>query len=423
MKHIVPIILCVVILVGCGTEQPAPVPTPAPTPVVIPLPSQAPVETTPEMQLFPTVPESPVEWIANCEEYISLRKAKGSDIVLAKIPAGESMNVREWSGKYARVEWCGLEGWVLSSYIKPTDEAYFSARLDIVQPTDIYTHEQMKSDLEQLSELYDAELDIIGKSEQGRDIHVLRIGSVSADTHILFQAAIHGREHMTAWLLTALTEYWLKFGLCSENACLHIIPMTNPDGVEISQRGSLDDAQMQIYQSDISLGFTEDIPEDYAALWKANALGVDINRNFPSGWELIDDHLQPSSERYRGTEPFSCAEAKALRDYTLEYDFDVTVSYHAMGSVVYWEYGDSQPVNELSHSLALAVEAATRYDPEGSESLEGAGYKDWAMDELGIPSLTIEVGCEDAPLHYRELYAIFERNVGVLGAILAWLDK
>jgi hypothetical protein len=149
---------------------------------------------------------------------------------------------------------------------------------------------------------------------------------------------------------------------------------------------------------------------------------VDPNKNFPAGWELIDDRSEPSSEQYQGTEPFSAAEAAALRDYTLKYDFDTTISYHATGSFIFWKYGWKEPVNTQSHSLAEAVSVVTGYPPIGNDGIDGAGYKDWAMNTLEIPSLTIEVGCEDTPLPEREMYSIFARNYRILPAIARWLQ-
>lgn len=80
-------------------------------------------------------------------------------------------------------------------------------------------------------------------------------------------------------------------------------------------------------------------------------------------------------------------------------------------------------MNGESYSLAMAVRNVTGYPLEDSDSLDGAGYKDWVMEELGIPSLTIEVGCEEAPLAEREIYSIFERNLEVLPAIAKWLRQ
>ena len=180
---------------------------------------------------------------------------------------------------------------------------------------------------------------------------------------------------------------------------------------------------MAIYQRDLALGNTTADQTTYARQWKANGVGLDLNRNFPSGWDIVVYHTEPSSQQYKGEQPFSAAESIALRDYTLSYDFDVTISYHATGSLIYYEYGNKQPVNDLSLSLGRAVREVNGYPLIGCGRLDGAGYKDWAMDELGIPSLTIEIGCGSAPLQKREIYSIFERNQDVLVAIARWITE
>ena len=141
-----------------------------------------------------------------------------------------------------------------------------------------------------------------------------------------------------------------------------------------------------------------------------------------AGWEEIDGRSRPSSHLYEGDAPFSAAETAALRDYTLRYDFDVTVSYHATGSLLYAEYGGRQDVNALSRSLGEAVSEVTGYPLTGNGK-SCAGYKDWAIDALGIPSLTIEVGCHSAPLAEEELASVFFRNLRVLPAIARWLQR
>ena len=110
--------------------------------------------------------------------------------------------------------------------------------------------------------------------------------------------------------------------------------MTNPDGVIISQTGVLNGTQHEIYLSDKQNGYTSKSESNYATLWKANGEGIDINRNFPAGWERIDDRTGPSSQQYQGSKPFTAAEAVVLRDYTLKYAFDATISYHATGSLI-----------------------------------------------------------------------------------------
>lgn len=285
-----------------------------------------------------------------------------------------------------------------------------------------FSYEKMLKVLERLSARPGAALEFPGKSQEGRSIPALRLGVREAICHVLLQGAIHAREHMTAWLLTAMAERAQNQDL-PRDICWHFLPMMNPDAVEISQRDLLGGRQQEIYRQDLSAGRTGEGPEGYARRWKANALGTDLNRNFPAGWELLEGPRVPSSENFRGEAPFSAAETRVLRDYTLRYPFAVTVSYHASGSVIYYEYGKKQPVNRLSRSLGEAVAAVTGYPMEGSAGLAGGGYKDWAMGSLGIPSLTIEIGRGEAPLRAEEARDIWARNREVLPAIAAWLQK
>lgn len=369
-------------------------------------------------------PAIPTTWAANCNEYISLRKTPGGKVI-TRIPKGGIVELQSWDDKYAKVSYNGLEGYVLTNYIMPYDDTYFSKCLDTVKPTNQYTYSQMIDDMNKLKKQYPNVVTIssIGTSEMGRDIPVILIGDLDARYHVLLQGSIHGREHLTAWLLMAMADYWLDHGIMGYgNVCYHIIPMTNPDGVIISQTQSLSDAQHQIYLSDKKNGYTTQDESTYASTWKANGQGVDINRNFLSGWESIDDRTGPSSERYQGAKPFSSAEAAALRDYTLKYSFDATISYHTAGSIIYYEYGNKEPVNSESKSLAKTVNKVSGYSLANSVGIDGAGYKDWVMDELGIPSITVEIGVDETPLALREIYSIFVRNYCTLPAIARWLQ-
>ena len=370
-------------------------------------------------------PAVPRLWLANCQEYIGLRLSPDSGELLAKIPVGDIMTLLGWDGRYARVTWQGMTGYVLSSYIRPANDRWVDTYLDTVPLTDLYTYDELMSDVQRLQEKYPRSMTagMIGTSELRRPIPVLRLGDTDAQYHVLLQGAIHGREHMTSWLLMAMADYWLDQDLAAYgDICFHIIPMVNPDGVVISQTGTLTQHQLSIYHNDLALGYTTLTEEEYAADWKANGLGVDINRNFPAGWESIDDRDGPSSERYQGTEPFSTAEARVLQHYTQHWKFDATVSYHSSGSIIYYEYGSREPANSLSEHLGKAAMAVTGYPLEGSLGVGGAGYKDWAIDTMGIPSLTIEIGCQDSPLASRELYAIFFRNYRLLPVLSRWVQ-
>ncbi|MBR4017673.1 MAG: hypothetical protein IKK11_07665, partial [Oscillospiraceae bacterium] len=117
------------------------------------------------------------------------------------------------------------------------------------------------------------------------------------------------------------------------------------------------------------------------------------------------------------------AEARALADYTQSRQFDATISLHSHGSVLYYQYGKRQPVNDQSYTLAKAVSQVTGYTPISYDGTTGAGYKDWAMDFLGIPSLTVEIGSTTTPLEQRDSYNTFDRFQNFFPAISQWLHS
>ena len=364
-------------------------------------------------------------WTPNCEEFIYLWESAQGGNALTEIPLGDTLQLEKWYGRYAAVTYKGIAGYVSANYIKPAADDYFSGKLSVIAPTCRYTYQQMLTDMDKLQMRYPqlVRLESIGTSEEGRRIPVMQVGNPNAQFQVLIQGAMHGREHFTAWLAMAVADCALLNNAVCDAVCYHIIPMSNPDGVCISQSGALGDAQTAIYREDLALGYTSAAPAAYARQWKANALGVDLNRNFSAGWEESLEREQPSSEKHRGDTPFCAAESRALRDYTLKYTFDATVSLHSHGSVIYYQYGSKQPVNKLSYSFAQTISQFTGYIPTAYDNTTGAGYKDWAMEELGIPSLTLEIGSYTTPLEQRDIYNTFDRCKDLLSAIYKWLSQ
>lgn len=370
----------------------------------------------------------PTEWAANCDEYISLRtRPSVSAPRICTIPVGSTFELLDWEWRFAKIRYEGKEGYVLSSYTWPETPQWSAQILKRVPLTEVYSYEQMLEDIDEMVAAYPelVEKDSIGTSELGREIPVLRIGSPEAKHHVLLHGAIHGREYVTSWILMAVTDYWLERDMdaLAEDICFHIIPMCNPDGVVIAQTGTLPQEARKIYFSDCDRGHGESSYAEYTSLWKANALGVDLNRNFPAQWDSEQlKRTEPSCELYPGDEPFCAAETQALRDYTLAWDFAATISYHSSGSIIFHEFGREEPVNARSRSLAQAVEAVSGYSLASSVGVNGGGYKDWAMEELGIPSVTVEIGCSGALLDGREIYSTFSRNCGIFPTIKNWLQ-
>lgn len=371
------------------------------------------------------------KWTVKCERTLNLRKyASTSSKILDRIPRETKITVFFMHGTFAYVEYNGTRGYVLAAYLVQSEADGWKSELSTVKPIDNYSYSQMNADLKSLATEFPdlLKLSSIGKSELGKDLTLAILGNEKAEKKIFVSAAIHAREHMIALYSTAQIEYMLRnpnmicdgtnytFAELLDKVCFYIVPMSNPDGIEIVQTLTIPDAFKSKYASN---------PTYYASQWKANALGVDLNMNFDAEWDKAGkrptDSKSPSYLGYKGTAPECAAEAKALADFIRENKFDFVLSYHMMGSVIYWEYGDNKAVIEQSREIALRIAAQSGYplgDP-GSSSV--AGLKDYVMSKLATPSLTIEFGTEAAPAAIRDFDNIWARTKNLLAVSADWV--
>ncbi len=385
----------------------------------------APEEPAPTEQPSEEPTEERTRFAVRCEQYLTLRAEPSTSAQsLLQIPAGEKVTFAgEHEGAFTRVAYDGETGWVLSGYLDCGE-----AELSIVEPVKEYSYEQMVEDAKALRKRYkhDVKLEVYGESELGRELYALILGDEEAEHHILIQAAMHGREHMTALLAMAQAEALLREGV-PENVCLHILPMVNPDGVTISQTAEMTKALREIYGSDKKKGYTQLDEEQYLTLWKANAVGVDLNRNFDAAHRVGiaggAERNAVSASHYPGKHPENQPESRALADYLRSCDFSATLSYHAYGSTLFYQYGENAEVNAQSKALGKAIRSVTGYDLSGNDDTTGGGFKDYAMDALGIPSVTIEIGTRSCPLPLDEFSAIWLRNREVLPRVCAWVTQ
>lgn len=301
----------------------------------------------------------------------------------------------------------------------------------------MYSYEAMEQDLQGLQRKYSqiVSLDHAGETVDGRTIYHVRIGAKDASKQIFIFGSIHAREYITTQLIMRQMEDFLKkldsgngtyrgksYSALLTDAAIHIVPMSNPDGVSISQYGmdgvkksSTRQTLYHIYELDkaVELG-------PYLKKWKSNAQGIDINRNFDAKWDLYDDHLgHPSADHYKGEAVGCTKEAQALIQLTEQYAFDRTISYYVQGEVIYWYFAQEGPLLQESIDFAQEIAAVTGYSlDENYEKLDPAGYKDWAIDKKKIPSLTIEVGTGAVPLDQSQLSKIWNENQNVWAATL-----
>lgn len=302
----------------------------------------------------------------------------------------------------------------------------------IVKAVDKYSYEQMEDDIRSLKNTYGDKITVgvIGVSRDGRNIYDIILGNPDAEAQILMQGAIHAREYMTPLVMMSQLEYALAFydtGAYNykqvsdmlNQAAIHFVPMANPDGVALSQFGieairseSLKQGIRDTYARDVSLGRTADSFEIYLTKWKANAAGVDLNYNFPYGWDEISNRLTaPSSAAYKGPSSLSEPESQALAGLADQYPWAITVSYHSQGEVIYWTTS-SNGAEMASNTLAEAISAVTGYPMDNSDGR--GGFKDWMQSRSGaVPGVTLEVGKTPCPVPFSEFPVVWKQNKGV----------
>lgn len=117
----------------------------------------------------------------------------------------------------------------------------------------------------------------IGFSVQGRELYVMEVTTnpgvhSSEKPEMKYVGNMHGNEVVGREMLLLLLRYLCEnYGTDErvtrivETVRLHVLPSMNPDGYEISKEGDV-----------------------YGAKGRANAKGVDLNRNFPDHYEVND---------------------------------------------------------------------------------------------------------------------------------------
>lgn len=323
-----------------------------------------------------------------------------------------------------------------------TPETAITPTPAIIIPEDIvdtskepYTYEEMCEDIKLLAYAYPEIVTVSweGKSADGREIPAVLFGNGEAEQTVFVQAAIHGREHLTSLLVMEQLETYAKaydtgsYGgrtyrdIFSEVALL-VVPMSNPDGVSVSQLGT-EAIRTEELRALVESFYERDgggvTVEYFYRRYKANARGVDLNRNFAYGWEEFGGSKVPAADRYKGEMPGSEPETAYLMELTKSRNTAAALSYHATGSVLYWDFGQTGVLREQCLSFVETVHALTGYRIvyASSEKQDEAGYCEWAVGMEGIPEVTIEIGTVAAPLPISEFAGVWKRNQDVPVAV------
>ncbi|MGE7183522.1 M14 family zinc carboxypeptidase [Peribacillus sp. NPDC006672] len=261
----------------------------------------------------------------------------------------------------------------------------------------VYSPEWMEMDLQRIQNQYELDVQIIGQTEKGKDIKAVKLGK--GKKSILLVGSHHGREWLSSKLLMSMLEDYAAAyragkpvgGYPSgslDGVSIWFIPMLNPDGVSI-QQGDL--SNLNILEK-AAVWKMNRYSKNWSR-WKANAKGIDLNRQYPSGWKEVMSHeKKPSYQFYKGEKPLEAAEVKALAHFTREIDPLLAVSYHTSGREIFWHYKNKRENMVRDYGIAKKTSELTGYEltfPE--KEAVGSGFTDWFITEFHRPGMTIEL--------------------------------
>lgn len=297
--------------------------------------------------------------------------------------------------------------------------------IDVVFTDVDYTYDIMERDIRGLKARYPfLEVGIAGRSVLGRNLYYIRLGT--GPTEVFYNGAHHGLEWITTPLLMKFIENYARaystgsriqgydirslFGRSS----IYIIPMVNPDGVNIALEGPQPDNP---YYQDLLRWNNTGLP--FSQVWQANTRGVDLNRNYPAAWEQAKAQepsfgvFGPTPTRYGGPAPLSEPETQALANFTRQHNFKLVIAYHTQGRVIFWLYRGIQPPRALE--IGRIFSQATGYALSNVPyEAAYAGYKDWFVEVFRRPGYTFEAGIGRNPIPISQFDTIYRENEEVM---------
>ncbi len=288
-----------------------------------------------------------------------------------------------------------------------------------------YTYKALERDLQKLKESFpQTEYGTIGTSVWGSELHYIKLGQ--GKKKISYNGAHHGMEWITSAMLMEFAKDFLdaeQSGKClcgfsvkalCEKASLYIIPMLNPDGVELSANG----IPQWLTKDECSRLIRYNGSEDFTR-WQANAHGVDLNHNYDAMWQqsksMENEYgiFGPGPTRFSGKAPLSEPESRALAEFTVKQDFDMVLAFHSQGKAIYQGFQGKEP--PVSVKIANAFELISPYKLDTTEGIASyGGYKDWFVDKFRRPGFTIEVGEGTNPLPFEDLPVIYKETLPLL---------
>ncbi|MGG3467254.1 M14 family zinc carboxypeptidase [Neobacillus pocheonensis] len=266
----------------------------------------------------------------------------------------------------------------------------------IVTTNKPYSYEMLELDLKLLKEKYkeEVELKTIGTTHFGQNIWGVKLGA--GEKNIVLIGSHHGREWLTSMLLMKMLETYTHEYHAMETAgtktildevSIWFIPMLNPDGVAIQQHNFKRFSEKKKKQI-----FRMNNNSNHFKRWKANGVGIDLNRQYPAGWESLDQQPgKPFYKFYKGEKPLQAKEVIALTKFIKEINPSIAVTYHTAGEEIFWKYKNGKNLardKAISKKIAKLTGYKLNTPPDDAV---GGGFTDWFITTYHKPAMTIEI--------------------------------
>jgi len=250
---------------------------------------------------------------------------------------------------------------------------------------------------------YPAEFLSYGQSQHGRQLPLLKIGSVAekdndraSEKIVLLTSGLHGREFQAPLaVLLSVASLCKKQIRLPPNVSVVVAPLTNPDGYER--------ARTTIRESRKTWP-SENSPSAHNCTPPSTG-GVDLNRNFPHTW--INDTQNPCSATYggkhSGSEPETTYLMKLIRSIRVPLFGHIDV--HTFGAILFGDCAATLPTWRLilgtSRRIGYSAFPAC-VDPLSRRTRSLGGSLMQYVNVLGKPSMVMEL----APRWTYELRAV-----------------
>uniref|UniRef100_A0A182M5M4 Peptidase M14 domain-containing protein n=1 Tax=Anopheles culicifacies TaxID=139723 RepID=A0A182M5M4_9DIPT len=210
----------------------------------------------------------------------------------------------------------------------------------------------------------------LGQSSEGREISAISIYN-DQPKKIILLGNLKAREWVgmtsSIFIIHELVRNSASYPHANKFQWI-IVPITNPDGYEYTREHNRRWAKTRTVQQD-------------------GNIGVNLESNFDAQWGSATSHsaLNPSGLLYRGSEPFSEPESRAIKELLDSHeDAILVVDLQAHGPNIFmpWSYTD-EPVPNIDLVRAVADAGHKAMNAQSQQEFEVGIISDYAPFEYG----------------------------------------